>query len=528
MQIMKKLLPLLFVCAFLGGCKKYLTTAPQDFITPQNYFTKEQDAALALNAAFDELSRQWYYAGYWQARMVESCDDVYCTLTGQYPANHQATATDPSFASTWQVLYEAIERCNVLLANIDKVDMDATKKGYIKGEALFFRAYCFFFLVDQWGPIPLKLKPTADANDISIPRSSVADVYAQILKDMTTAEELVPTTALGDYGGAGYPAKTTVQGILARVCLTMAGEPLNDKTKFEDARKWALRVVDSKEHSLNPDYTDVFIKMISNQYAKKESMWEVDMVDVPGKTEHGYLGYLNGINCPLADTGNCVGQVRATRLLYNLYNAKDLRRDWNMAPYYYVASGSTVTRSFMSSTALYDRFPGKFRLQYTPFPRTTGRSPVNFPLLRYADVLLMLAEAENETNGPTALAYSCINQVRARGWGKLLLGATNPTESNLTAGLDQASFRQAIQDERCREFPSEGLRKHDLMRWGIFFSTLQKMKNDVNNTALPAVNSALKQIIINIADNATPKWRYWPIPANELSLNNAMTQNPGW
>lgn len=484
---------------------------------------------MALNGAFDELSRQWFYAGYWQARMVESCDDVYCTLTGQFPANHTALATDPAFASTWQVVYEAIERCNVLLANIDKVEMDATKKGYIKGEALFFRAYCFFFLADQWGPVPLKLKPTADANDISIPRSPLSEVYAQILKDMTAAEELVPTTALADYGGAGYPAKTTVEGILARVCLTMAGDPLNDKAKFAEAKGWAQKVVDAREHSLNPDYTDVFIKMIGNQYDKKESLWEVDMVDVPGKVEHGYLGYLNGILCPLADTGNCVGQVRTTRLLYNLYNAKDLRRDWNVAPYYFVASGNTVARSYPSSNSLYERFPGKFRLQYSPFPRTTGRSPVNFPLLRYADVLLMLAEADNEiNNGPTALAYSCINQVRARGYGKLLPGATNFTEADLPPSMDQASFRQAVQDERCREFPSEGLRKHDLMRWGLFFSTLQKMKNDVNNTALPAVSAGLKQSINLIADNATQKWRWWPVPASELAFNHAMDQNPGW
>lgn len=528
---MKKFIifPIIAICFFTSGCKKHLTTTPQDFITPQNYFTKEQDAVLALNAAFDEMSRQWWYAGYWQARMVESCDDVYSTLTGLFPANHKAIATDASFANTWQVLYEAIERCNVLLANIDKVDMDSTKKGYIKGEALFLRAYCFFFLVDQWGPIPLKLKPTADANDIKIPRTPIADVYAQILKDMTEAEALVPTTVMAEYGGAGYPAKTTVQGILARVCLTMAGEPLNDKSKFEDAKKWAQKVVDSKEHSLNPDYTDIFKKMVSNQYDKRESMWEVDMIDVPGKVEHGYLGYLNGISCPLADSGNSVGQVRCTRLLYNLYDSRDLRRDWNIAPYYFSKSGSTVKRSYLSSTSLYERFPGKFRLEYSPFPRVTGRSPVNFPLLRYSDVLLMLAEADNEVNnGPTALAYSCINQVRARAHGKLLPGATDPAEADLTPGLDQISFRQAIQDERCREFPSEGLRKHDLMRWGIFFSTMQKMKEDVTNTALPAVNSTLKQIIINIADNATPKWALWPIPASELSLNDGTTQNPGW
>lgn len=519
---------LVVLCILSTGCKKFLTTTPQDFVSPENYFKKEQDVVLAFNAAYDQMTRQWFYSGYWQSRMVASGDDVYCTLTGLYPANFKAPATDAQYSLTWQVLYETIERCNVLLANIDKVEMDETKKGYFKGGALFFRAYCFFFLVDHWGPIPLKLQPTADANDITIGRSSIADVYTQIVKDMTEAEALVPSAAVAGYGGAGYPAKTTVQGILARVCLTMAGEPLNDKSKYQDAKNWAQKVVDSREHSLNPDYQNIFIRMISNQYDKKESMWEVDFVDVPGKVEHGYTGYLDGISCPntFPDTGHCVGQVRATRILYNLYSAKDLRRDWNCAPYYYPASGSRV---YLSSTALYDRFPGKFRLQYSPMPRVNGRTAVNFPLLRYSDILLMLAEADNEVNGaPTPLAYSCINQVRARAWGKLLPGATNPAEADLPPGLDQISFLQAIQDERCREFPSEALRRHDLVRWGIFLSTLQKMKADVNDTGQPAVNGTLKGIIISMADLATPRDLLWPIPQSELSLNREMTQNPGW
>jgi hypothetical protein len=139
----------------------------------------------------------------------------------------------------------------------------------------------------------------------------------------------------------------------------------------------------------------------------------------------------------------------------------------------------------------------------------------------------MLAEADNEVSGgPTELAYACINQVRQRGWGKLMPGATNPEEANLTAGLDQQGFRQAIQNERCMEFPSEALRKHDLIRWGIFLSTLQRMKTDVNTP--PAVNATLKAGIISMADLATTRDLLWPIPASELALNRAMTQNPGW
>jgi starch-binding outer membrane protein, SusD/RagB family len=524
---MKKICLFIIALTMLtSGCKKFLATTPEDFVDPGKYFTKEQDAVLAFNAAYDNMTKQWFYSGYWQARMVACADDVFAILTGQFPANFKSIATDGAYSSTWFTVYEAIERCNVLLANIDRVEGDAKRIGYIKGLGLFFRAYCFFFLVDQWGAVPLKLKPTVDANDIAIGRTPIKDVYAQILKDMTAAEALLPTTAAEQYGGAGYPAKTTCQGILARVCLTMAGEPLKDQTKWAEAKMWAQKVVDSKEHSLNPDYPNIFINMISNKYDKKESLWEVDFVDVPGKTEHGYLGYLDGINGGPADTGNSVGQVRCTRILYNTYNAKDLRRDWNIATYQYTSAGA---RSYWSATALYDRHPGKFRLQYSPMPRTTGRTPVNFPLLRYADVLLMLAEADNEVNdGPTPLAYECINQVRQRAWGKLLPGATNPDEANLTEGMDVIAFRQAIRDERLMEFPGEYLRKHDLIRWGIFLSTLQKMKADVNSTTLPAVSSGNKTQITGFADLASERDLLWPIPASEIQFNRLMEQNPGW
>jgi hypothetical protein len=514
------------------GCKKYLTTTPEDFVTPANYFSTEQQAQLALNGAFDYLSRQWWYAGYWQARMVDIGDDIYCTLTGQFPANFTSSASDPAFYDTWQVLYQCVEQCNVILANIDRVNMDVTKRGYIKGEALFLRAYAFFFLVDQWGPIPLKLKPTQDANDIAIPRSPIGDVYKQILHDMAEADSLVPPATVDGYGCNGFPAKTTVEGILARVCLKMAGHPLMDVSKYKDAKMWAEKVVNSHLHSLNPSYSQVFINMISNKYDKKESLWEVDFMDVTGKTEHGYTGYLDGLSCPnaAADSGTCVGQVRCTRVLYNLYGKGDLRRDWCIGTYYFYGSGVNVGKhDNMGATSLYERFPGKFRLNYSPAPRLVGRSPVNFPLLRYSDVLLMLAEADNAINhGPTPLAYSCINQVRERAYGKMLPGATDPTEADLPAGLDYEQFFEAIQDERAREFPSEGLRKHDMIRWGDMISRLRAVKADANNPSLPKPSASLVTDVNNIADRVSARDTLWPIPTRELTLNPKATQNPGW
>ncbi len=525
---------ILLVCS---GCKKVLDDIkPQDFVTPETYFKKEADATAALNAAWDMLTRQWMFSGYWQYRML-AADDVYTTLTGSYPANFKIDASESSaIPLMWNNLYTTIQYCHVLLDNIDDVKMDESKRGVIKGEGLFLRAFCYFMLADQWGAVPLRLTATAGPNDVNIAATPAKNIYAQILRDMTEAEELVPATASALYGGGGYAAKTTVQGMLARVCLTMAGEPLKDVAKYKDARDWAQKVVDSKEHALNPDYTDIFIKLAFNQFDKKEVLWEVDFNDIQGSTEHGYIGYLNGIPGAAASFGTSVGQVKITRKLYNSYGTgatiKDMRRDWNCSPYTYrntTATGADIDKIFYTGAQIYDRFDSKYRLQYIPPPRTTGRTGINFPLLRYSDVLLMLAEAENYlNNGPTPLAYSLVNQVRARAYGKLLPGATNPEEADLSATYDQASFLQQIQDERLRELSSEGIRKQDLIRWGIYVSTMKTLATDANDPNQPPVSASWRPLVVSIGTLVSNRDLLWPIPATELTFNNLIKQNPGW
>ncbi|MDQ7949710.1 MAG: RagB/SusD family nutrient uptake outer membrane protein [Pedobacter sp.] len=543
--MIKKLIFTFFVATMvLGtGCKKLLDIKPEDFVTPEQFFTKESDAVVALNAAFDMMTRQYWYGGYNQCRM-QCADDVWMTLTGLgYPGSLTITAAEPThIPNYWNNIYTAIQYTNIVLDNLPRIPMDETRRGEIKGEALFFRAYCYFLLVDQWGAVPLKLKPTAGPNDVNYVRTPVKDVYAQIIKDMTEAEGLVPTTAKSLYGGAGYPAKTTVQGMLARVCLTMAGEPLKDASRFAQAKAWAQKVVDSKEHDLNPDYQQMCINYAAGIYDKKENLWELDLNDASATTEHGYLGYLDGIYQGLASFGNSVGQVRITRKLYELYGAttNDTRRDWNCCPFYWktttVAEDIDPNKTFFSATQTYERCSAKFRLQYTPAPRTVNRSPINFPLLRYADVLLMLAEADNEVNGgPTTLAYDLVDKVRARAYGKLKAGATNLTEANVVRNLNKETFLKLIQDERCREFPAEAIRKHDLIRWGIFVSSIKELKADVNNTAKPAVTTASangtvgpKVQMTAFGDRVLDRDVLWPIPATELTFNKLATQNPGW
>lgn len=533
---------LIMITLIGGGCKKLLDTKPQDFLSPDVYFTKPEDATAALGAAWQMLTKREMYGGMYQFR-YETTDDCYTNLSANFPANLGIDASNSQYATRWNYMYQTIQYLNILLANLPRVPMNEPEKGTIKGEALFLRGFLYYELVKEWGAVPLRLTPTASPTDVNIAASSIKDVYAQVLKDLTEAETLVPTAASTDYGAAGYAAKTTVQAILARVCLSMAGNPLNDVSKYQAAKDWAQKVVDSKLHSLNPDFTQVFKNYANGTIDKRESLWEVDFNYVSGNSApSGYIGYLDGIRNNNVAFGSSVGQYCVTRkliLAYGPYNTnKDLRRDWTCAPFQWKGSASDAdieaNKVYWPATSLYERYFAKFRLYYCPLPNAvTGQTPINWPIVRYADVLLMLAEAENYLNGPTALAYSCINQVRERGWGKMLPGATNITEADEPAGLSKDAFQQEIQMERFRELAGEALRKQDLMRWGIFVSSIKGLLSDILDPTFPAESnrgaaSGNAYFAVNALNKVSNRDLFWPIPASELQYNKALRQNEGW
>ena len=167
---------------------------------------------------------------------------------------------------------------------------------------------------------------------------------------------------------------------------------------------------------------------------------------------------------------------------------------------------------------------GKWRREYeVQTPKDRVVSPQNFPILRYSDVLLMIAEAENEIHGgPTAEAYDAINQVRRRAYGLMLSNPPQPeVDADLPEGLSKDEFFQEIINERAREFCFEAMRRPDYIRWGNFVDRMKEYKNwALSNGAV--AGHVLAQ------DNISERNLLLPIPTYELSLNKAMTQNPGY
>lgn len=427
---MKKIFTLLLIPLLCGlsSCKKFLDSKPKDFISPGNYYTTEEQLNFALNGVYDVLGQRALYGDALISRMGTEADEgFYATSNFAGPQVYNHSTADTYVLNLWQLLYDGINRANVLLENTDKPVMDETKRAAIRGEAKFLRAYYYFLLVSNWGDVPLILKATSSAKNTNIARTPAKDVYAAVLKEMEEAEGMVfPASTIG-FGGRVN--KSAVRGMLARVCLYMAGKPLQDVSKYADAVKWSKLIIDERFHQLNPSYQDIFINYAKDAYDIKESIFEVEFW---GNTagiyrEGGRVGINTGITNPNT-AAYCYGFIQTTARLFNSYNARDLRRDWNIGNYRLQSNGTI--KAPWNATQIYERHAAKWRREYEVVsPRSMNDSPENFPLLRYADVLLMYAEAENEINGP-ANALQAVNEVRRRAYG----GVTVRTISVSNAG----------------------------------------------------------------------------------------------
>jgi len=413
------LLVIILMMSF-GSCKKLLDKKPTDFLSPETYYATEDELQYALNGVYNMLGTicgtSWVY------RYSLEADEAWYNLNNSIGVHNYAFTSSEQFPlDLWTNLYSGISRANTLIANVNNnPGIDSSIRNETRGEAEFLRAYFYFLLVQTYGDVPLVLAPVASVSDVNVPRTPAKAVYAQILKDMEDAEGLVP--AITDLGYGGRVNKSAVRGILARVCLYMASYPVRDVSKYQDAITWAQKVMNDGTHSLNPSYPQIFINYAQDLYDVKESIWEVEYwgnrFGIYFQTSQ--IGAVNGPNSANTATGVGLGGLKVTAKLYELYQPGDLRRDWNVADFIYLPTGPNGAKQYVvpvTPDSLYFRYAGKFRREYEVVtPKSAQWTPQNWPLLRYSDVLLMFAEAENEMSGPTSAAINAVNAVRRRGW----------------------------------------------------------------------------------------------------------------
>lgn len=523
------------VAAFAASSCSFLEREP-DFASPEFYYKTESEMRLALNGVYNRLidtNGRMYSKGMFG---FFALSDEFSYTNNFLPNNIRHghfDAADLDIGRLWEVLYDGVNRANYLIASFGDEEPDTASKRAILGEALFLRGYYYFLLTSCFGEVPLKTNPTVDPSEPYLAKSPLADIYDRIVTDMKAAEKLVYD--IRTLGTNEKISVTGVQAVLARVYLKMAGEPLTgkaapelSKSYYEQALIYANLVIASGVHSLDKDYSNVFINQIREKNDISESIWEVGMYGNKLGSEDlaGSVGVENGILCRDPAMGYSGGPMTVQKKLFDAFAEGDLRRDWAIADYRYDYNSTTeVTTKVMYTNPAKDvwqRNPGKWRRDYELGTKAQSYTGINFPLMRYSDVLLMKAEALNAiSENPGTEAYEAINQVRRRAFG-------NPVDQadagcDIAKGLSKDEFQEELENERFRELCFEGRRKWDLIRWGKYVSTMNELAASVNATAPEDRKYAARA-----GSSTTDRNVLFPIPSTELTVNKKMTQNTGW
>jgi len=478
---MKKIFLILIAVGSLAACKK-LDESPTSYITASQFYKTQSDAAAGITGIYSELtsdgSEQPLYGREINFLADMTTDDLAAGPSAINPnvralSSITYTPTDDRLQVIWRQLYTGISRANAAIDAIPTIQFDTTLRSRYVREAKFLRGLFYFNLVRFYGDVPLVLHNPADAsnlNSLKVNRTASATVYAQIIADLTDAQNLPVSYTGSDIGRAtGGAAKS----LLVKVYLT--------QKDWTDAISKAKEVINGNYgYALFPNYADVF------NPATKNGVEHIFSAQISSNGGLGNSSTLMGANFA-GFVGNVPADIPADSSVYKQFSNTDTRKA--------VTFYTSLTNP---ATGLVYNFPTFYLGKYVDRSElsTPGQSNINFPVLRYADVLLMYAEALNEVNGPTADAYAALNQVRVRA-----------NTGTLTTGLSQNDFRDSLYSERRREFVQEAQRWFDLVRTGQLVQAVSKVASKTN---------------------VSTKNYLFAIPQSEISLNPGLTQNPGY
>jgi hypothetical protein len=488
MNIMKKILILLFVLT-VTGCEDFLEQDIRSNHNYDNYFQSEDDLVRFSNGMFGGLIIwTWeqgglFFNNYW---VIQDLASDNCYETGPSVDMHDLSqftfdANNIVFDFLWEGCYTIINLSNVMLVEIENIEKYSSPevKNHLLGEAYFMRGMLYFELVKLFGDIPLQLFPTKEVEATRLTRTPVAQVYESIISDLEYAEEFLKVNPFKDRV-LGMPTSATASALLGKVYLTR-GALNDDPADFSQAAVYLEKVIG--EYTLEPEFGDIFKLANAN---RGEILWAVNFSGTLGEgwTTNQFIVRLMPTTESDNGTRNGQGWERPTNYLYNSYAANDERK---AATFITSFEGETFDGPYIQKYWDREAEPGK----------QNGESDADFIYLRYADVLLMYAEALNEiSNGPDNDAYDAINQVRNRAGLE-----------DLTAGLSYQDFKDAVLQERQWEFVMEGQRWYDLVRMGKLVDQVLLSK--------PTANVQDYHIL-------------FPIPQKERYYNTNLSQNEGY
>lgn len=495
----KYFIALLLPVAILSGCQKYLDQKPITELGAYMVFSDVPSATKAVVAVYSRLvGDQGYGIRLSLYYPVDNDEMQGPTGSGDNDrrdiARYAATSGNQQLNAPFNQIFTGIEFANNCIDNIPamekyKTGTDQEKKQLqrLYGESLTLRAQFYLEAIRNWGDVPAHFTSASNlANANPFPKATDRDsLYEVLLNDLKTASSLVPWR--NEVASIGDPVneritKGAVKALRARIALYRAGYSLrkngqmaqgsNPATYYKIALDETSEIIASGQHGLNASFKALWKDQVGAHTSADPDGELMFQASGSGRTGVGdtKLGYYNG---PKVGTYGNVS-INVLPSYFYTFDSTDLRRDVTCAPYNVNADGSTKVGQVI--TAIND---GKYRRDWVTNPSISPTDAgqylsLKWQIIRYSDVLLMYAEAENQLNGPTAAAYEAVNKVRRRGYGKAI--ATADATVDLPAGLSQADFFKAIVKERSLELGGEGIRKYDLIRWNLLATTIANTK----------------------------------------------------
>ncbi|XOV93374.1 MAG: RagB/SusD family nutrient uptake outer membrane protein [Bacteroidota bacterium] len=484
----------------IGCSEDFLIVTPNHYITEADFYQTADDFTQATTAVYGDL--QTFILS---AHILQECRSDNTTIDNAndqgslggsaqigYLDQFKETSDANTISGPWNQIYGAIKDCNVPLSYLGTASIDPDLATRLEGELRFFRAYFHFVAVQYWGDVPLLLEPITTAEQaFAIGRTPIAEVYEAIIADAQFAiSALDPSYSGGDKGRVtSYAAKM----LLAKVYMTST-----DFRDYAKAQKELEDIVNSGLYDIIPSYADLFDPSMKNS---KESIFEVQYQDGTAGEASNFIyqfAPLGSKGTVFVGPGNGSGRNLPTLDMVNAYEANDLRKDVSVG-------------FFQRGTDLVP-YVKKYDHDVDPSFATT---PDNWPIYRYADALLLLAEAINEQAYDTGVPFTNLNAIRSR---------ANLPDLTTTDLPDQNSFRDAIAHERRVELAFENHRWFDLLRTGkaIEVMTAYGQIELANPTTPPPGFLPFDETCWVM----TPNKLLYQIPSGELILAPLMDQNP--
>lgn len=553
-SIFKLLLAAPVVILLLQGCKKYTEVRPGSQYNVAEAFSDVSNAFSALVGVYDELQGDNGYgiriSLYYPYDSDEGITSGNIDAGRRDVGRYRLSLSNTEIGNPFRQLYRGVEKANLVIDQVPQMSQynsgsasDQKELRRIYAEALTLRAQFYFELIRNWGDVPAPMVPSYKQTNLFIGQSNRDSTYDKILNDLATAKTLLPWRT--EVARNERITRGAAMGLRARIALFRGGYSLRTDTRQMERRADYLKyyqiardecaelMAKRSEHDLNPSFENVWRNVTSFTYDPKgEILFEVGAGGGNNNSD-SRMGNYDGPNLSNASRyGAGGGGIVILPNYFYAFDSADLRRDVTITSYQVPTSSNIKTQRRLGELNT-----GKYRRDWRVplLPGTVLNLGYNWVMIRFADVLLMFAEAENEiNNGPTAAAKAAFEEVRKRGYGgNAALIGTTPS--------DKAGFFNAIVNERYLEFGHEGIRKFDLLRWNLLGTKIAEARQkiqDIRDRKAPYNNVPQYIFYKNVGEEivyytaadssggAKPFWRPTQTPPS-TTLYNPTTPSSG-